>query len=263
MATTATAVAPRATYPDLAGKVAVVTGGSRGIGAATALALGANGVSVALVGRDQGALGRAAKAVAALGIKAIGVIADCTAEEQLVELRSTVNEQLGAVDILVAFAGGNGMPVATANETGEHWRDVIETDLTSTFLTVSEFLPEMLACHSGVIVTMASAAARQAAKSSAAYAAAKAGVVAFSRHLAGEYAHEGIRINCIAPSAIENDKMRAWMTAEQRRELGAAFPLRRIGQPEDVAAATLFFASSASSWITGAAHDIAGGKVML
>ena len=111
----------------------------------------------------------------ALGTKAIGVIADCTAEEQLVELRSTVNEHLGAVDILVSFAGGNGMPVATANDTGEHWRDVIETDLTSTFLTVSEFLPEMLACHSGVIVTMASAAARQAAKSSAAYAAAKAG----------------------------------------------------------------------------------------
>jgi 3-oxoacyl-[acyl-carrier protein] reductase len=87
----------------------------------------------------------------------------------------------------------------------------------------------MLARHSGVIITMASAAARQAAKSSAAYAAAKAGVIAFSRHLAGEYAHEGIRINCIAPSAIENDKMRTWVSEADRKTLGAAFPLGRIG----------------------------------
>lgn len=263
MATTSKTVAPIATYPDLEGKVAVVTGGSRGIGAATALALGANGVLVALVGRDQDALDRSVESVTALGTKAIGVVADCTVEEQLFALRSTVNKQLGAVDILAVFAGGNGMPVPTADETSEHWREVVETDLTSTFLTVSMFLPDMLARHAGVIVTMASAAARQAAKSSAAYAAAKAGVIAFSRHLAGEYGHEGIRINCIAPSAIENDKMRSWVPEEQRRALGEAFPLGRIGQPEDVAAATLFLASSASGWITGITLDVAGGKVML
>jgi 3-oxoacyl-[acyl-carrier protein] reductase len=110
---------------------------------------------------------------------------------------------------------------------------------------------------------MASAAGRQAAKSSAAYAAAKAGVVAFSRHLAGEFAHEGIRINCIAPSAIENDRMRSWIPQEQRRAVAATFPLGRLGQPEDIAAAALFLASSASSWITGVTLDVAGGKVML
>ena len=70
-------------------------------------------------------------------------------------------------------------------------------------------------------------------------------------------------MNCLAPSAVENDKMRQWMTAAQRAELGASFPLRRIGQPEDVAAAALFLASDASSWITGATLDIAGGKIML
>jgi 3-oxoacyl-[acyl-carrier protein] reductase len=184
-------------------------------------------------------------------------------EEQLAALGRQVQEQLGAVDILAAFAGGNGMPVPSADETGGHWREVIESDLTSTFLTVSTFLPGMLARHSGVIITMASSAARQASKSSAAYAAAKAGVIAFGRHLAGEYAHEGIRVNCLAPSAVENDRMRAWMTDEQRLALGHSFPLGRLGQPVDVAAATLFLASSASSWITGATLDIAGGKVML
>jgi 3-oxoacyl-[acyl-carrier protein] reductase len=263
MTVASTELAPTALYPDLDGKVAVVTGGSRGIGTATAVALGANGVSIAVVGRDQSAIDNAVGAVTARGVKAIGVVADCTMEDQLAALRGAVNEQLGAVDILAVFAGGNGMPVPTSDETSAHWREVVETDLTSTFLTVSAFLPDMLARHSGVIITMASAAARQAAKSSAAYAAAKAGVIAFSRHLAGEYAHEGIRVNCIAPSAIENDRMRSWVPEEQRRALGEAFPLGRLGQPEDVAAAALFLASSASSWITGTTLDVAGGKVML
>jgi 3-oxoacyl-[acyl-carrier protein] reductase len=252
-----------AVYPDLAGTVAVVTGGSRGIGAATALALGHNGVAVAVVGRDRIALAATVATVTATGARAIAVVADCTSTDQLSALRSEVEAQLGPVDVLAVFAGGNGMPVPTANETGAHWREVVESDLTSTFLTVSTFLPGMIERHHGVIVTMASAAARQAARSSAAYAAAKAGVIAFSRHLAGEYAQDGLRVNCLAPSAVENDRMRAGMSADERDALGHSFPLDRIGQPEDVAAATLFLASQASSWITGATLDISGGKVML
>jgi 3-oxoacyl-[acyl-carrier protein] reductase len=115
----------------------------------------------------------------------------------------------------------------------------------------------------GSIITMSSAAARQPARSNAAYAAAKAGVIAFTRHLASEIGGHGIRVNNIAPSATENDRMRAWMTDEQRAELGASFPLGRIGQPDDVAAAALFLASDASSWITGVTLDVAGGKIMV
>jgi len=155
----------------------VVTGGSRGIGAAAALALGANGVSVVVVGRDHAAVDNSVAAVRGVGGRALGVIADCTVDADLSALQQAVNTEFGGVDILAAFAGGNGMPVATEQENGAHWREVVETELTSTFLTVSAFLPGMLERNSGVIITMASSAARQAAKSSAAYAAAKAGVV--------------------------------------------------------------------------------------
>jgi 3-oxoacyl-[acyl-carrier protein] reductase len=191
------------------------------------------------------------------------VTADCTVDADVSALQQAVSADFGRVDILAVFAGGNGMPIATDKENGAHWREVVETDLTSTFLTVSAFLPGMLERNAGVMITMASSAARQAAKSSAAYAAAKAGVVALTRHLAGEFGDAGIRVNCIAPSAVENDRMRSWVSEEQRIVLGASFPLGRLGQPEDVAAATLFLASDASSWITGVTLDVAGGKIML
>ena len=250
-------------YPDLAGQVAVVTGGSRGIGAATASALAANRVAVAVVGRDEQALAEVTGSIERRGGRAIWLAADCTVPAEVDRLAAAVADQLGPADIVAAFAGGNGMPVPTEQETAEHWREVVDHDLTSSFLTVRAFLPPMVERHRGAIVTMSSAAARQAAGSAAAYAAAKAGVIAFTRHVAGEFAGRGIRANCVAPSATENDRMRAWMTKEERGDLGRSFPLGRLGQPTDVAAATLFLASEASSWITGATLDIAGGKIML
>jgi 3-oxoacyl-[acyl-carrier protein] reductase len=250
-------------YPDLSGKIAVVTGGSRGIGAATAAAFAGNGAAVAVVGRDKAALEAVAGGITQRGGRAIWVAADCTVPAEMVRLAEAVSAELGPAAIVAAFAGGSGMPVPTDRASPDHWREVIESDLNSTFYTVRAFLPAMLERGSGTIVTMSSAAARQPAKAAAAYAAAKAGVIAFTRHLASEMAPRGVRVNCVSPAATENDKMRTWMTSQQRAALGATFPLRRLGQPDDVAAATLFLASDASSWITGATLDIAGGKIML
>ncbi|MGH2893725.1 MAG: SDR family NAD(P)-dependent oxidoreductase [Solirubrobacteraceae bacterium] len=261
--TSGTPAAAAGTYPDLAGRVAVITGGSRGIGAQTARALAANGAKVAVIGRDEQALADVAGSITAAGGQALAVRADCTVEAEVQRAATTVAERLGPVDILAPFAGGNGLPVPTAEETVAHWREVLDADLTATFACVHAFLPVMIGRRRGSIITMSSAAGRQAAHSNAAYAAAKAGVIGFTRHLAGEMGAHGIRVNCIAPSAVENDRMRTWTTAEQRGELAASFPLRRIGQPEDVASAALFLASDASAWITGVTLDIAGGKIML
>ncbi|MDQ6605497.1 MAG: SDR family oxidoreductase [Actinomycetota bacterium] len=253
----------RTRYPDLEGKTAVVTGGSRGIGAATARALAANGAAVAIIGRDEQALAAVSASILASGGRALAVRADCTVEADLQRGAHIILEQLGPPEILATFAGGSGMPVLTVAETAAHWRVVIESDLTSMFLTASAFLAAMVDRGHGSIITMSSAAARQPAHSNAAYAAAKAGVIAFTRHLANEIAPCGIRVNCIAPSAVENERMRTGTTEQQRQQLASSFPLRRIGRPDDVAAAALFLASDASSWITGITLDVAGGKIML
>lgn len=141
-------------YPDLAGKVAVVTGGSRGIGAATAVALAANGVSVAVVGRDERALTAVATSIETQGGRAVWIAAGCTVADEVGRLVSTVTEQIGPVDIVAAFAGVNGMPVPTDQESAEHWTQVLDSDLTSTFLTVQGFLTQMAERRHGVIVTM-------------------------------------------------------------------------------------------------------------
>ncbi|HEY5457078.1 MAG TPA: SDR family NAD(P)-dependent oxidoreductase [Acidothermaceae bacterium] len=251
------------TYPDLAGKVAVVTGASRGIGAATAQALAANGINVALVGRDDVALRSVAQEINSKGDgHAIPVRADCLDLHDLERLHQQVHEAFGTVDILVAFAGGGGSPVDTINESADHWRAVLDTNLTATFLTIKTVLPH-LSVSGASIITMASESARQPTASSAAYAAAKAGVIALTAHLAHELAPRGVRLNCLAPSTIETEAMRSRTPDDVRSRIAASFPLGRIGHVEDVAAATLFFASKSSSWLTGTTLDIAGGKVTM
>ncbi|MEZ0090522.1 SDR family NAD(P)-dependent oxidoreductase [Streptacidiphilus sp. EB129] len=248
-------------YAELGGKVAVVTGGSRGIGAETARALAADGCSVAVVGRDQDALDQVVGGIAAAGGRAIAVLADVTDEAALAAARDTVEAELGPVDLLAAFAGGMGAPTPTAALTPARWREVIETDLTSTFLTVQTFLGSMLERGHGSIVTMSSAAGRQSSQANAAYAAAKAGVVMFTRHLAAEAGPRGVRVNCLAPGTVRTEKIAARMPEEVQQAVAARHPLARLGTPEDCAAAALFLFSDASSWLTGLTVDISGGLV--
>jgi 3-oxoacyl-[acyl-carrier protein] reductase len=130
------------------------------------------------------------------------------------------------------------------------------------YLTVAAFLPGMISRGGGSIITMSATAGRRPGGANAAYAAAKAGVVMLTGHLANEVGRHGIRVNCLAPSAVLNDRMRRFMSAEQLDELAAAYPLGRIGRPGDVAQAVLYLASGASSWVTGVTLDLTGGRVI-
>jgi 3-oxoacyl-[acyl-carrier protein] reductase len=247
----------------LAGRVAMVTGGSRGIGAATAARLAAHGALVGVGGRDGEAIDRVVKDINADGGQAMAAPADATDAETLTAAFTALADAFGPVELLAAFAGGNGRPRPTEQVEPDEWRRVIEGDLTATFLTIRAALPAMLEQGRGAIVTMSSSAGRQPSQAAAAYAAAKAGVVMLSKHLAAEMGPRGIRINCLAPSAILNEKMSANMTDEQREQLAASFPLGRIGQPGDVAAAATFLLSDQASWLTGVTLDVSGGRIIV
>ncbi|MDP9864537.1 MULTISPECIES: SDR family NAD(P)-dependent oxidoreductase [Streptosporangium] len=249
-------------YPDLAGKVALVTGGSRGIGAATCRALAANGVKVAVNGRDRAAVDAVVAGIVAAGGTAVAAPGDVTDEGAVRGIHDTVEHELGPVEVLAAFAGGQGAPAPTTELGADRWRAVIESDLTSVYLTVTAFLPGMIGRGGGSIITMSSTAGRRPSGANAAYAAAKAGVVMLTGHLANEVGRHGVRVNCLAPSAVLNDRMRRFMSAGQLEELAAAYPLGRIGRPDDVAQAVLYLASDASSWVTGVTLDLTGGRVI-
>jgi 3-oxoacyl-[acyl-carrier protein] reductase len=249
------------TYPDLAGKVAVVTGGSRGLGAAACRALAANRVKVAVNGRDESAIADVVRELTDAGGEAMPAPADCTDAGALENMRNRVTDDLGPVDILLAFAGGGRQPQPLAAINESEWRTDIDRNLTATFLTMKTFLPPMVSRGTGSIVTMASVAARLAGGAPIAYAAAKAGIIVLSQQVAKEAASH-VRVNCLAPSTVVNERMQQAIPDEQLRQMATMYPLGRLGVPADVANASLFLASDASSWITGITLDIAGGQVM-
>ncbi len=250
------------TYPDLAGKVALVTGGSGGLGRATCRALAHNGVSLAVNGRSEDAVGSLVEELLAAGTSAVPAVADCTDAAALDRMREAVEARLGPVDVLMTFAGGGRAAQPTAQIPEADWRADLDGNLTATFLTLRAFLPGMTARGHGSIVTMASSAARRPGGVPVAYAAAKAGVIALTQQVANEVAGAGVRVNCLAPATVMTGRIEQVMPLDRRRELAATYPLGRLGRPDDVAQAALFLASDASSWITGITLDVAGGQVI-
>jgi 3-oxoacyl-[acyl-carrier protein] reductase len=252
-------------YPDLAGKVAVVTGGSRGIGAATCRLLAANGARVVVNGRDQARILAVVDAIHASGGEAIGVTGDCTDLAAVERLRQRVEQDLGPAEVLAAFVGGGrARPGPVADVAEEDWRSTVDGSLTATYLTLKSFLPGMTQRGRGAIVTMASSAARLPGLGAPApYVAAKAGVLMLTRQVASEVGRHGVRVNCLAPHTILTEQIKRVAPEEWREKMAAAIPLGRPGTPEDVALAAVFLASQSAAWITGVTFDVAGGYVMI
>ena len=249
----------------LANKVALVTGSSRGIGAAIAKRFAQEGAKVVVHGRDVAALTAVHAEIEQAGGQAIHVIANITSFAEIEAMRQQVEQQFGPIDILVANAGASlTMPGPIEQISEEGWRASVDANLTATFLTIKSILPGMKERRSGNIITLSSAAARRPhPRSPIPYAAAKAGIQLLTQDLAAQVGPYGIRANCIAPETILTERNEQQIPDDQKQTLIDFHPIKRLGTPQDVAEAALYLASDEATWVTGIILDIAGGAVMV
>ena len=248
----------------LRGKIALVTGSSRGIGAAIAQLFAREGARVAVHGRDVAALSAVKGNIVRAGGSAIEVFGDVTRFDQVEAMRSQIENTLGPIGILVANAGGSYTMPGPIEETSEDgWRASVDGNLTATFLTIKSILPGMKQRKAGSIITISSAAGRRAhPQSPIPYSAAKAGIQILTQDVAAQAGPYGIRVNCIAPETILTERNQQRIPVAQQKALADQHPLRRLGTPEDVARAALFLVSEDAQWITGIVLDVTGGAVM-
>lgn len=241
-------------------KTAVVTGGAKGIGAATATALCERGFRTAIHYHtsEEKALALSSFLVSK-GYDAFAVQADVTDPAQVRDMVQTVLERWGRIDALVNNAGVDHWQLFDTVTDGQ-WRTVLDTDLSGVFYCCREVLPVMLRQKYGRIVNIGSVWGQVGASCEAVYSAAKAGVIGLTKALAKETALSGVTVNCVCPGAIDTDMMKRFSEAET-----AAFceeiPMGRLGTPEEAACAVAFFASEQASYITGQTLGVNGGMV--
>lgn len=249
----------------LSGKVALVTGSSRGIGATIAISFAQEGAKVVVHGRDVAALAAVRAEIEAAGGQALQMAADVTSFTEIEMMRQQAEQQLGPIDILVANAGGSfSRPGQLEELSEEDWHATLDGNLTATFLTIKSVLPGMKERKAGIIITLSSSAGRTPhAQAPIPYAAAKAGIQILTQVIAAQAGPYGIRANCIAPETILTERNEQRIPKEQIQALLDRHPLKRLGTPEDVARAALYLASDDGAWITGIVLDVAGGAVML
>jgi len=246
---------------SLPGKVAIVTGGRRGIGKSIALALAEAGADIAVCDRviEDGELKAVAEEVQQLGRRSLAVQADITQKADVASLVQRVMDEFGTIDILVNNAAMNVMaPLLELREDG--WDKVIDTDLKGYYLCCQAVGKRMVDQKRGNIINIASTAAIKAAPQMGAYCIAKAGVVMLTRVLALELAKYNIRVNAIAPYMVKTKfSQPLWSDPEALKQLESEIPLGRLAETGDIIGSALFLASDASSYITGHTIIVDGG----
>ena len=239
-------------------KVAIVTGGSKGIGAAICRALAMDGCAV-VINFNSSASEAAAlcEELSVINPDPITYRADVTDFSQMKKMMDDVASRLGRIDILVNNAGltRDGLLMLMPEN---DWTDVIDVNLKGVFNAVKSVLPHMIAQRCGAIVNISSLSGMDGLPGQANYAAAKGGVIALTRSLSKELAQIGIRVNAVAPGVIETDMLHS-MKDSVREDLRRNIPLKRFGRPEEVAAVVKFLASEEAAYITGEVISVTGG----
>ena len=241
---------------DLSGKVAVITGASRGIGRQTALTLASAGATVVLTSRGDAAAAVAAEVTSAGG-QALALAADVADADAVQRVVETTTERFGRLDVLVNNAGITRDQLLLRMKRDD-WDAVLATNLTGTFLCTQAVLKTMLKQRSGRIISISSVVGQSGNPGQTNYAATKAGIIGFSKALAREVASRSITVNVVAPGLIDTDMTRD-ISSDAQANWASAIPLGRLGTPEDVAAAVCFLASDAAGYITGQVLAVNGG----
>ena len=236
-------------HNSFSGSTAVVTGGSRGIGAAIGHALALAGARVVLTARDQDALDRQVETITAAGGQASGVVGDTTDPRAVRRTREQAEDTFGPVDLLVVNAGGGGRPSALADLAPETWQHALDLNLTAPYLVLREFVPPMMERGNGAVVAMSSIAGSTVTAASTAYSAAKAGLEMVVRKVAAEAAPHGVRVNAVAPGTVDTGDGR--IPAQAQQALAERHPSGRLGTVDDVVAATVFLLGPGAGWVTG------------
>jgi NAD(P)-dependent dehydrogenase (short-subunit alcohol dehydrogenase family) len=250
---------------DLTDKVAIVTGSSRGIGLAIAAALAEHGAKVVISSRKQDACDEVAHAINAQhgDGRAISVAANISSKDDLQKLVDETRKAFGRIDVLVCNAASNPYYGPMAGISDDQFRKILENNVIANHWLIAMVTPEMLERGEGSVIIVSSIGGLTSSTMIGAYNISKAADFQLARNLAAEFGPKGVRVNCIAPGLVKTDFARAlWENPDTLKAVTRSTPLRRIGEPHEIAGAAVYLASPASTFMTGQAMIVDGGSTI-
>ena len=247
---------------DLSGQVAIITGSSRGIGRAIAERMAEHGARVVISSRKLQACDEVVQAINAKhgAGRAVAIAANISSKDDLSQLVKQTQQQLGPVDVLVCNAASNPYYGPQAGITDEQFRKILDNNIVANHWLIGMVAPQMIERKSGSIIIVSSIGGLRGSPVIGAYCISKAADMQLARNLAVEFGPHNVRVNCIAPGLIKTDFARAlWEDADMLKERMSTTPMRRIGEPDEIAGAAVFLASQAGSYVTGQSLVVDGG----